>query len=97
MPPTSLPLGHKYAPRLSAPQRPHLHLLAAPRPDERLGQAAAAHLEGPPLTAAALAPVQALLAARPGPHKRPRHWVFVPAFIGTANGKLDRRTTQAAA
>ncbi len=67
------------------------------RPDERLGQTVAAYLEGPALPAAALAAVQALLAARLGPYEQPRHWVTVPAFATTASGKLDRRATQAAA
>ena len=67
----------------------------AGRPDERLGQAIAAYLEGPALPAAQLAQVQALLAARLGPYEQPRHWAFVPAFASTASGKLDRRTTVA--
>ncbi len=65
------------------------------RPDERLGQAVAAYLEGPALPAAQLAQVQALLAARLGPYEQPRHWAFVPAFASTASGKLDRRATVA--
>ena len=67
------------------------------RPDERLGQAVAAYLEGPALPAPQLAQVQALLAARLGPYEQPRHWAQVPAFATTASGKLDRRATVARA
>ena len=74
---------------LGAPRR----CFVAGRPDERLGQAVAAYVEGPALTAAAEAQLRALLAARLGKYEQPRHLVFVPEFHTTASGKLDRPAT----
>ncbi|WP_240047199.1 AMP-binding protein [Hymenobacter nivis] len=74
---------------LGAPRR----CFVAGRPDERLGQAVAAYVEGPALPAAAEAQLRALLAARLGPYEQPRHLVFVPEFQTTASGKLDRAAT----
>jgi len=65
----------------------------AGRPDERLGQAITAYLEGPSLAPATEARVLDLLRARLGQYEVPRALVYVPAFQTTASGKLDRAAT----
>ncbi|WP_310392175.1 AMP-binding protein [Hymenobacter sp.] len=65
----------------------------AGRPDERLGQAVAAFIEGPSLSAELEKRLQELLAERLGRYERPRQLVYVPAFQATASGKLDRPGT----
>ena len=65
----------------------------AGRPDERLGQAVTAYLEGPALSAAQEKQLQVLLAARLSRYEQPRQLVFVPDFQTTATGKLDRPGT----
>lgn len=63
------------------------------RPDERLGQAITAYVEGPSLTPATEAQVLGLLRTRLGQYEAPRALVYVPAFETTASGKLDRAAT----
>lgn len=65
----------------------------AGQPDERLGQAVTAFIEGPPLSAALEKQLQALLAARLGRYEQPRSLVFLPEFQTTATGKLNRAAT----
>ncbi len=65
----------------------------AGRPDARLGQAVTAFVEGPALDAAAEEQLRVLLRARLGPYEQPRQVVYVPEFIVTSSGKLDRPAT----
>ncbi|HET9503361.1 MAG TPA: AMP-binding protein [Hymenobacter sp.] len=65
----------------------------AGRPDERLGQAVTAYLEGPPLPATAEQRLRALLAEQLDKYEVPRAFHYVPAFAATASGKLDRGAT----
>jgi len=69
----------------------------AGRPDERLGQALTAYVEGPSLPPATEAQVLELLRARLGKYEVPRALVYVPTFATTASGKLDRGATLRAA
>ena len=62
-------------------------------PDERLGQAVTAFLEGPALSAPLEAQLQALLTQRLGRYERPRQLRYLPEFRTTATGKLDRPAT----
>ena len=65
----------------------------AGRPDERLGQAVTAYVEGAPLGPAAEQRLLALLRERLAKYEQPRSVVYVPAFKSTASGKLDRAAT----
>ncbi|MDO7853816.1 AMP-binding protein [Hymenobacter convexus] len=65
----------------------------AGQPDERLGQAVTAFIEGPALTPATEKQLQALLAERLGRYEQPRQLRYVPEFCTTATGKLDRPGT----
>jgi O-succinylbenzoic acid--CoA ligase len=65
----------------------------AGRPDERLGQALTAYVEGDSLAPATEEKVLALLRARLDKYEVPRALVYVPAFETTASGKLDRAAT----
>jgi O-succinylbenzoic acid--CoA ligase len=67
------------------------------RPDERLGQAVTAYVEGDSLSAATEEQVLDLLRARLGQYEVPRAIRYVPAFETTASGKLDRAATLRAA
>jgi O-succinylbenzoic acid--CoA ligase len=69
----------------------------AGRPDERLGQAVTAYVEGDSLSAATEEQVLGLLRARLGQYEVPRAIRYVPAFETTASGKLDRAATLRAA
>lgn len=69
----------------------------AGRPDERLGQAVTAFIEGEALTAGQESQLKALLAARLGRYEQPRQLCYVPEFAATPNGKLDRAATLRAA
>jgi O-succinylbenzoic acid--CoA ligase len=62
-------------------------------PDERLGQAVTAFIEGPALAAALEKQLQELLAKRLGRFEQPRQLRYVPEFKTTATGKLDRPAT----
>ena len=65
----------------------------AGQPDERLGQAVTAFIEGEPLAEAQESQLRTLLAARLGRYEQPRQLRYVPAFAATPNGKLDRAAT----
>ena len=65
----------------------------AGQPDERLGQAVTAFIEGKPLTQAQESQLRSLLAARLGRYEQPRQLRYVPTFAATPNGKLDRAAT----
>ena len=65
----------------------------AGRPDERLGQAVTAFIEGPPLAAEQETRLKSLLVGRLGRYEQPRQLRYVPAFAATPNGKLDRAAT----
>ena len=65
----------------------------AGQPDERLGQAVTAFIEGPALAAEQEQRLQSLLAARLGRYEQPRQLRYVPAFRSTPTGKLDRPAT----
>ncbi|RZK50925.1 MAG: acyl-CoA synthetase, partial [Hymenobacter sp.] len=65
----------------------------AGRPDERLGQAVTAYLEGPALPGNAEERLLALLRERLERYEQPRSVVYVPIFKSTASGKLDRAAT----
>lgn len=65
----------------------------AGRPDERLGQAVTAYVEGPALLPATEKRLLGLLAARLGKYEVPKGVQYVPAFKATASGKLDRAAT----
>jgi O-succinylbenzoic acid--CoA ligase len=69
----------------------------AGRPDERLGQAVTAYVEGNSLAPATEEQVLDLLRTRLGKYEQPRAIVYVPAFQTTASGKLDRAATLRAA
>ncbi|RZK47918.1 MAG: acyl-CoA synthetase, partial [Hymenobacter sp.] len=69
-------------------------VFVAGRPDERLGEAITAYVEGPPLPATAEQRLLALLAERLGKYEVPKAILYVPAFQSTASGKLDRAATQ---
>jgi O-succinylbenzoic acid--CoA ligase len=69
----------------------------AGRPDERLGQAVTAYVEGASLSATTEEKVLDLLRARLDKYEQPRTIVYVPAFQTTASGKLDRAATLRAA
>ena len=62
-------------------------------PDERLGQAVTAYLEGEPLAEALETQLRALLQARLAKYEQPRQLRYVPAFALTATGKLNRAAT----
>jgi len=66
-------------------------------PDERLGQAVTAFVEGPPLAAPLEEQLLGLLRARLGKYELPRQLRYVGAFAATASGKLDRAATLRAA
>jgi O-succinylbenzoic acid--CoA ligase len=78
---------------VGAPRR----AFVAGRPDERLGQAVTAYVEGDSLSATAEEQVLGLLRARLGQYEAPRAIRYVPAFATTASGKLDRAATLRAA
>ncbi|WP_201980525.1 AMP-binding protein [Hymenobacter rubidus] len=65
----------------------------AGQPDERLGQAVTAFIEGPALPASQEAQLKALLAERLSRYEQPRQLRYLPAFHTTATGKLDRPAT----
>ena len=65
----------------------------AGQPDERLGQAVTAFIEGAPLAAAREQALQILLGQRLSRYEQPRQLHYVPAFQTTATGKLDRPAT----
>ncbi|WP_460504401.1 AMP-binding enzyme, partial [Hymenobacter agri] len=65
----------------------------AGQPDERLGQAVTAFIEGAPLTEAQENQLKTLLAERLGRYEQPRQLRYVPEFAATPNGKLDRAAT----
>jgi O-succinylbenzoic acid--CoA ligase len=65
----------------------------AGRPDERLGQAVMAYVEGDSLPPATEQELLALLRARLSAYELPKGIVYVPAFQTTASGKLDRAAT----
>ena len=65
----------------------------AGQPDERLGQAVTAFIEGEALAPALEKQVQTLLAERLSRYEQPRQLRYVPAFQTTATGKLDRPGT----
>ncbi|WP_223649150.1 AMP-binding protein [Hymenobacter psoromatis] len=65
----------------------------AGRPDERLGQAVTAYVEGEPLPTPLEKRLLALLAERLGKYEVPKSVGYVPAFKTTASGKLDRAAT----
>ncbi|MBO2008124.1 AMP-binding protein [Hymenobacter negativus] len=65
----------------------------AGQPDERLGQAITAFIEGPALTAAQEEQLRKLLAERLGRYEQPKQVVYVPEFQTTATGKLNRAAT----
>jgi O-succinylbenzoic acid--CoA ligase len=69
----------------------------AGRPDERLGQALTAYVEGDSLAPDTEEKVLTLLRARLDKYEVPRALVYVPAFETTASGKLDRTATLRAA
>jgi len=62
-------------------------------PDERLGQAVTAYVEGEPLAGPLEKRLLGLLTARLGKYELPKSVVYVPAFKATASGKLDRAAT----
>jgi len=63
------------------------------QPDERLGQAVTAYVEGESLSPAAERKLLGLLAERLGKYEVPKAVRYVPAFRATASGKLDRAAT----
>ncbi|MBD2720579.1 AMP-binding protein [Hymenobacter armeniacus] len=65
----------------------------AGQPDERLGQAVTAFIEGPALAPKAEQRLQTLLAERLGRYEQPKQLRYVPEFRMTATGKLDRAGT----
>jgi len=65
----------------------------AGRPDERLGQAVTAYVEGTPLGPETEQRLLALLRERLDKYEQPRSVVYVAAFKSTASGKLDRAAT----
>ena len=65
----------------------------AGRPDERLGEAVTAYVEGAPLPATAEKRLLGLLAERLDKYEVPKAILYVPAFQSTASGKLDRAAT----
>ncbi|MBH8570995.1 AMP-binding protein [Microvirga sp. STS02] len=65
----------------------------AGQPDERLGQAVTAFIEGPALSAEQETLLKALLAERLGRYEQPRQFAYVPEFQMTATGKLNRAAT----
>ncbi|MFD1874977.1 AMP-binding protein [Hymenobacter bucti] len=72
-------------------------VFVAGHPDERLGQAVTAYVEGASLAPATEEKVLGLLRARLAKYEVPRALVYVPAFEATASGKLDRAATVRAA
>ncbi|RYY20792.1 MAG: acyl-CoA synthetase [Cytophagaceae bacterium] len=68
-------------------------VFVAGRPDERLGQAVTAYVEGAPLPATAEQQLAGLLAERLGKYEVPKAIRYVPQFSSTASGKLDRAAT----
>ena len=68
-------------------------VLVAGRPDERLGQAVTAYVEGAPLSATVEHQLAELLAERLGKYEVPKAIRYVPVFSSTASGKLDRAAT----
>ena len=62
-------------------------------PDERLGQAVTAFIEGSALAPGVDQKLQSLLAARLGRYEQPRQLRYVPEFQTTATGKIDRPAT----
>ena len=65
----------------------------AGRPDERLGQAVTAYLEGQPLAPETEKQLLALLRERLDKYEQPKNVRYVPVFKSTASGKLDRAAT----
>lgn len=65
----------------------------AGRPDERLGQAVTAYVEGAALPPLVERNLLGLLAERLGKYEVPKAVRYVPAFKSTASGKLDRAAT----
>jgi O-succinylbenzoic acid--CoA ligase len=65
----------------------------AGQPDERLGQAITAFIEGPALAATLEKQLRALLAERLGRYEQPRQFIYLPEFQVTATGKLNRAAT----
>jgi O-succinylbenzoic acid--CoA ligase len=65
----------------------------AGQPDERLGQAVTAYVEGGALPPATEKRLLALLSERLDKYEVPKSVVYIPAFRATASGKLDRAAT----
>jgi O-succinylbenzoic acid--CoA ligase len=65
----------------------------AGHPDERLGQAVTAYVEGAPLPAKDEQLLLARLAERLDKYEIPKAVRYIPAFQATASGKLDRGAT----
>ena len=65
----------------------------AGQPDERLGQAVTAYVEGEPLPTPLEKRLLALLGERLGKYEVPKRVGYLPAFKTTASGKLDRAAT----
>lgn len=65
----------------------------AGRPDEHLGQAVIAYVEGPALPPATEQKLLVLLRERLNKYELPKGIAYVPAFQTTASGKLDRAAT----
>jgi O-succinylbenzoic acid--CoA ligase len=65
----------------------------AGQPDERLGQAVTAFIEGEALTKEQEKQLQTLLAERLSRYEVPKQLRYMPAFQLTATGKLNRAAT----
>jgi O-succinylbenzoic acid--CoA ligase len=65
----------------------------AGQPDERLGQAVTAFIEGTALSNEQETQLKMLLAERLGRYEQPKQLVYVPEFQTTATGKLNRAAT----
>jgi O-succinylbenzoic acid--CoA ligase len=65
----------------------------AARPDPRLGERVALLVEGPPLTPPQESALQAHLRHQLNPYERPRQIEYLPTFVNTPTGKIDRKAT----
>jgi O-succinylbenzoic acid--CoA ligase len=65
----------------------------AARPDARLGERVTLLVEGPPLPSTHESALQAHLCNQLNPYEHPRQFEYLPTFVNTPTGKIDRKAT----
>lgn len=79
----------------SGPEQSTRRFCVGALPDERLGQAVVAVVEGEPFSAAVEASIRAGLCQALGPYELPKAFFFTAKLLETPTGKIDRRANLA--